>query len=412
MPAAKVTQAKFIEICQRLGSAQQIANEIGVDVRNVYRRARALESNLGLTLLRSGAAADKAEPTTTDADKLRAQIRTLKAEVNARTQDNLSDEYVRSQIIKLTKLPIDVPKWTNSKPKKSTGVTGVPTLMASDWHWGETVFPKQVNGVNEYNIEIAHRRAFRFFDTAIKLLTQHMVNPEYPGIVFILGGDMLSGDIHEELQDTNDIPVLPALLDLHGILIAGIEKLADQFGRVFLPCVTGNHGRNTRKMRAKHRNFTNFDWLLYNMLAKHFEDDSRITFLIPDGSDANYTVYGHRYCLTHGDQFRGGDSMIGALGPITRGDHKKRSRNTQIDMSYDTLVMGHWHQLIQLNKIIVNGSLKGYDEYAYMSNFGFEPPQQALWIDHPKHGVTFRMGINVDDSQIGQINKEWVSWKD
>lgn len=29
------------------------------------------------------------------------------------------------------------------------------------------------------------------------------------------------------------------------------------------------------------------------------------------------------YLLTHGDQFRGGDGVIGALGPIIRGDHKK-----------------------------------------------------------------------------------------
>lgn len=55
---------------------------------------------------------------------------------------------------------------------------------------------------------------------------------------------------------------------------------------------------------------------------------------------------------------------IRALGPIIRGDHKKRSRNSQIDLGYDTLLLGHWHQLIMLQRLIVNGSLKGYDEYA------------------------------------------------
>ena len=60
--------------------------------------------------------------------------------------------------------------------------------------------------------------------------------------------------------------------------------------------------------------------------------------------------------------------MIGALGPIIRGDHRKRSRNAQIDMEYDTMLCGHWHQLIQIERLIVNGSLKGYDEYAYSNN--------------------------------------------
>ena len=150
--------------------------------------------------------------------------------------------------------------------------------------------------------------------------------------------------------------------------------------------------------------------LLYQFLDKHFENDERVTFLIPDGSDAYYSIYGHKYLLTHGDQFRGGDGVIGALGPIIRGDHRKRSRNAQIEMEYDTMLLGHWHQLIQLERLIVNGSLKGYDEYAYANNFGFEPPRQALWLTHPEHGLTFSMPVYVDRKRQ-VISKEWISWK-
>ena len=59
---------------------------------------------------------------------------------------------------------------------------------------------------------------------------------------------------------TNEREIMPTLLDVHGLLIWCIETLAKEFGRVFVPCVTGNHGRNTHKIRAKGRNFTNFDW--------------------------------------------------------------------------------------------------------------------------------------------------------
>jgi hypothetical protein len=221
---------------------------------------------------------------------------------------------------------------------------------------------------------------------------------------------MVSGDIHEELMATNSMEIMPTVLDLFGVLTWCIQTLADEFGNVFIPCVSGNHGRNTHKIRAKGRNFTSFDWLLYQFLSKRFESDKRVQFHIPDGPDAYYSIYGHKYLLTHGDQFRGGDGVIGALGPIIRGDHRKRSRNAQIDMEYDTMLLGHWHQLIQLERLIVNGSLKGYDEYAYSNNFGFEPPRQALWLTHPDHGLTFSMPVYVDRKKK-QHNTEWISWK-
>ena len=100
--------------------------------------------------------------------------------------------------------------------------------------------------------------------------------------------------------------------------------------------------------------------------------------------------------------------MIGALGPIIRGDHKKRSRNAQISMEYDTLLLGHWHQYIHLTRLIVNGSLKGYDEYAYTNNFPFEKPQQALWLTHPKYGITYRMPVFVNREQPSKPT-QWIS---
>jgi len=339
----------------------------------------------------------------------RNKIRQLEATIHAHEENTLTAEYIKTTILKMSKKVVSPPNWL-IKPTKGKRSAGVPTLFASDWHWGEVVDPNQINGVNEYNVAIAQDRARVMIEKTIDLLKNHVALSDYPGIVFVLGGDMVSGDIHEELMATNSMEIMPTVIDLFGVLTWCIETLADEFGNVFVPCVSGNHGRNTHKIRAKGRNFTSFDWLLYQFLSKRFENDSRIQFHIPDGSDAYYSIYGHKYLLTHGDQFRGGDGVIGALGPIIRGDHRKRSRNAQIDMEYDTMILGHWHQLIQLERLIVNGSLKGYDEYAYANNFGFEPPRQALWITHPEHGLTFSMPVYVERKQK-QLNKEWITWK-
>lgn len=346
-----------------------------------------------------------------EAALLKDQVRTLRAQLATSARETLTDEYVRREIFKLADAPIEAPSWLTIAKPGAHGVTGVPTLFASDWHWGEVVDPKQVGGVNEYNLAVAHARARTLITRTIDLLRNHMARPNYPGIVFALGGDMMSGDIHEELSETNEAPVMPALVDLFGVLTWCVSALADEFGHVFVPCVTGNHGRNTRKPRAKQRNFSNFDWLLYTFLEKSFENDKRVRFLVASGSDAYYSVYGHRYLLTHGDQFRGGGGIAGPLMTIVRGDHKKRSRNAQINMEYDTLLMGHWHQLIQLQRLIVNGSLKGLDEYAYAGNFGFEVPEQALWVTHPEHGITFSLPIKLEQART-PASRSWVEWSE
>lgn len=398
-PMSDSLKAETLALLKRAGGNFTAASKLAGVSRTTFQ-SRVYTAQLGMPV----------EPTReiNAVVELKDEIRTLKAQIAGFNRETLDAKYVREKIIGLAEQPVRVPSWLlNNKAPKSA--PGVPTLLASDWHWGEVVDPAQIGGVNEYDTKLAHERAKRMVNNTIDLLNNHMVNPSYPGIVFALGGDMVTGDIHEELMATNEREIMPTVVDLWGVLAWCIETLADKLGRVFVPCVTGNHGRNTKKMRAKGRNFTSFDWLLYTFLAKRFEADTRVTFYIPDGPDALYSIYGHRYLLTHGDQFRGGDALIGPLGPIVRGDHRKRARNMQINADYDTIVMGHWHQLMQTQKFIVNGSLIGYNEYAYNSNFSFEPPRQALWITHAERGITFHMPVQVDGKK-SVTDQPWIQW--
>jgi hypothetical protein len=341
---------------------------------------------------------------------LQRRVKELERELAREKESRLSEEIVRGHIIRLAAFDPTPPDWI-IKPASGVKSPGVPVTMLSDWHYGEVVDPLQVNGVNKFNLKIADARAQKLIERTIQLLNQYMTPANYPGIVACLGGDMVSGDIHEELTATNEVEIGKAYNDLVDVLEWCIATLAAEFGKLFIPCVTGNHGRMTHKIRAKGRAFTNFDWLAYTALARRFRDDERIQFLIPDGPDAHFTVYRTRYCLVHGDAFRGGDGMVGALGPIIRGDHRKRGRNAQIGAGYDVLLLGHWHQQIHLERLIVNGSLKGYDEYAYGLSFPYEPPRQSLWITHPEQGITFRLPVNVE-RPVAESSRPapWVSW--
>lgn len=229
---------------------------------------------------------------------------------------------------------------------------------------------------------------------------------KYPGIVVPLGGDMVSGNIHDELSATNEVNTMPTLLDLYRQMVPALRLLADTFGHVFVPCVSGNHDRDTKKTWAKDRNHTSFGWLFYQLLSIAFESDRRLTFYIPDGPDALYRVFGLRFLLTHGDQFRGGDGIIGPLGPVTRGEQKKNTRNAAVGQDYDVMEFGHFHKRMLTARLRGNGTLKGMDEYAYRENFGFEPPSQNFYMTHADYGITFDAPVYCDKV----LNPKSVAW--
>lgn len=301
-----------------------------------------------------------------------------------------------SLIEKIEDLDPSPPKWlTPARPKSGHRATVVSIL--SDSHFDEVVVPAEVGGVNAYNREIATMRLEKYFKGIIKLSRDYLSGVTYDGAVIMLGGDMFSGDIHEELVQTNEDTILGSMLYWSELLAAGIEMIADEFGKVHVPVVVGNHGRRSRKPRMKLRARDNFDWFLGHLLARHFRDDKRVTFDIPEQADCLFNVYNTTHLLTHGDQFRGGGGIAGIWSPIVKGDTKKRQRQSLVDQPYDVMVMGHWHQLVWGGGFIVNGSSKGTDEYAWINNFGHEPPQQALWLVTPENGMSWHAPVLVSD---------------
>lgn len=349
-----------------------------------------------------------------DVASLKYRLKTVEAELSQARDNQLTAHLVRREIIGLrdSALAQTPPKWTQEIKKGGKGKSLVPMSIWSDWHWGEVVEKAQVNGVNEYNLEVAHARADQLLDSTINLCLNYTVHGEYPGFVLMLGGDMVSGTIHDELSMSNEKPIMPIVVDLFGVLLRGIEALREHFGKVYVVGVVGNHGRTSVRPHFKNHFFENYDWLIYNLLAKHFENDPAVTFNIPESSDAYFNVWAHRFLLTHGDRLgvAGGDGIIGALGPIMRGSFKTRNSSASIGLDFDTLVMGHWHQYIPLPRVIVNGALKGYDQFAKDKlRCVPERAQQALWFVHPTNGIISQQAVYCDEIGVA-LDHSWVSW--
>lgn len=395
-----------VKAVRSAGGVQAAADKAGIPRTTMRDRYRE-----GIRLLaKSGEEAP--EPNhEEEAQILRERVRSLETMLRTNNRDTLSAEYIKKQIIKLADTPVTPPNWVLAPVKK--GEPGVPVTMWSDWHLGETVRSEEVNGVNEYNLSVAHARVQRLVGGTIDMLTNYTVHTKpYPGIVVCLGGDMVSGDIHEELRETNERPTMAVVVEAVGILRWAIATLADRFGRVFVPCVAGNHGRTSGKPKHANRNWTNFDWLIYQFLAKSFEGDSRVHFLIGEGADVIFSVFGHRYLLTHGDNLaKGGDGQIGHFGPVIRGSQRRQVRNQAVNQEFDTMICGHYHSLTMTPRFIVNGSLVGPGAFSHNLAFSFEKPQQALWMSHQNKGVTICMPVFLEDgSPYKGEAPDWVSW--
>lgn len=289
------------------------------------------------------------------------------------------------------------PAWAAPKKRKPREHTGTLSLLLSDLHLDEVVDPAEVEGLNCYNREIALQRLNRTADKTVLLARDYISGVHYDGLSLMLGGDMYSGFIHEELAETNECTLIESVEFWLTPLSAMIGMFADEFGKVHVSGVVGNHSRLSRKPRMKRRVTDNVDWLTYRLLMRDFANDDRITWQIPYSADTTVQLYNTKFLFTHGDQFKGGGGTAGVLSPLRGGANKKALRSMLLSKTWDYMVCGHWHNYAAFKNIICNGSLKGYDEFAYMNNYEYEDAMQALWLTTPEHGMTMNMPVLCQD---------------
>jgi len=346
--------------------------------------------------------------------RLKSRIRLLERALRRAEEQHVSFEEVRQEILGLRDASSarPPPKWLSAPIAKGSS-PGTPVLLLSDWHMGERVRAAEVGGLNAYSREISIRRAQRVCDATIVLAREYMVNPTYPGIVVGLLGDMVTGEIHDELARTNDMDPMPTLLLTVDLLVELLSQLAVAFGRVFVPCVSGNHGRVDKKMSIKAFSPRNYDWLIYQLVERRLADrgEKRITIAAPVENEVAFKVHGHRFLALHGHDLgvKGGDGIIGALGPIMRGRLKTSGQKASVGQEFDTLLIGHWHQYITLPGLVVNNTLKGYDEFAAkVLRAPPSRPSQALFYVHPDQGITSHWQVFAEPARRRPGAEKWI----
>lgn len=406
----KYTDAQLQEIARTVkangGSIAKAAMLLATPVRTIENQMKAFKVR-GLVL-----------PTERDPlEAAKLEIKTLKRDLNEVIKENMDAQSIKKEIYGLSQIEPEAPEWILDQKKVGRKArAGIPMLHWSDWHYGEVVSLAETGGANEFNRDIARQRVRALVESSIRLARGFAFREDHsapPGIVVAINGDLISGDIHDELRETNEAPPFVCVDDLFGMLVWSIDQLKDQFGKVFVPCTVGNHGRSTLKPRSKNRVFLSYEWNLYRSLQRHYQNDPKVSVLVADGADLLYKVNGWRVFQTHGDALgvKGGDGIIGALGPIARGAIKIRDSEVKIGKDFDYLIMGHWHQDLWIGNTVVNGALIGYNGFARLV-LRARParPSQQIWFMHPEHGMTARLPVYVDKAEPKRLGVEpkWV----
>jgi hypothetical protein len=299
----------------------------------------------------------------------------------------------------MLKRPAQPPQWLAPEPGAQSRTAGL--LHISDLHVGEVVRPDEIAGSNEYNPEVFVRRIRRLFAASLEILPRWSADSHLRGVVVAVNGDLVSGDIHDELRRTNAIPAIEQVYLCADELTAGIEQVADKFGAVWATFTPGNHGRSTEKTHAKRTSALSYDMLIGEMVRRHFADDPRVTVLLATGPDLEYPVLGWRIFQSHGDALGtgGGKGFAGPVLPIARGAKNVEWQAYRLHKRHDIILTAHYHTSSNPARgVLANGSMVGFNEYANRIRAGIEPPQQWLALIHERWGIRERCEIQLEEA--------------
>lgn len=273
------------------------------------------------------------------------------------------------------------------------GHESIANIVASDWHYEETVDPSTISDLNAFDLKVAQARIEALWPNSLKLIDMCRTKSTVDSVVLWLLGDLISGYIHPELAESNGLSPVEAIARLHGLICSGIDQLLKEgrFKKIIMPCSFGNHGRTTEKRRVSTAAQNSYEWLLYHFLAKWYANEKRVQFQIATGYHNYIQLFGFTYRGHHGDNIR----YMGGVGDVDIPLNKaiaqwNKARKADVD------VLGHWHSRKASRNFVINGSLIGYNAYSVAIKANYEPPTQSFFMVHPRWNKTVEAPIYLE----------------
>lgn len=326
-------------------------------------------------------------------EKFETKIRELEARLRQREQELAVSDDLRSGVFGLCEQDLAPPKLLAvAKPGKGRHIA-IPQVLISDEQVGERIKPGEIEGVNEYDHDIYSQRHDLCAEKVVEISTRYMVGQQFPCLIAAFLGDAVNGEIHAELAETNSLQSVPSAARVVEKRRDAIDLWLKHFERVFVIVIPGNHGRTTVKPRFKRYAAMNYETLIGWWLQTLYEKEQRVKIVVPESGDYWLPLWDRGLFYTHGDRMGrmsgagSGQGFAGRALPIVRGSKNIREQQSALGRRIDYIHIGHWHERMEVGGTFANGTMAGYNEYAYGLRYVAAPAEQWLYFLHPDRGA-------------------------
>lgn len=306
---------------------------------------------------------------------------------NKKLRESLGEQKEILSVIRTTVEAVEpFPNQYQPKSRKKTLPEVAAGICLGDWHTGEVISPEETEGFGGYDFEIEQKRIFNIVDEFLKYVdVQRDIYKISHCAIFGLA-DWVSGNIHYELEVTNEFPAPVAAVKAGLLLGEVVRRISAHFETVDgFEISIDNHGRFTRKNQHKQGGFNNWSYVVNTVANVYASKCSNFTPTVASGMKLLADVLGKKFLVEHGHTLK---SWMGIpFYGIDRQSGREAMRRMGTDLEFDYQVYGHYHvPNFMYRRVLMNGSLSGTSEFD--SSVGrHSGPAQVVFLVHPKHGV-------------------------
>lgn len=299
------------------------------------------------------------------------------------------------QVLKpFTPEPIVYKPNLETKSKSSSAAV----MHSTDQHEGAVQLPDEIEGFGQFNPLVCRRRKVGFAYDFLKWI-KFQSGFNLPELHIIDTGDNVSGDIHQELQITNEHPVTVQCVNAAINSALQVQVLAPHFDRVIYHFIgSDNHGRLMKKPQAKEEGINSYNFLVGYILGLMIRKHDNVDFRLYPQYQKVINVLNRNYLITHSHGVKGWAGIpwyglqrkVGKEAQARLQKIMKEIQDNVIKMSrqvgFHLMIHGHFHTPYFAPTLLLygGGSISGTDAYDHKEG-RYSDPSQTGWIVHPEN---------------------------
>lgn len=258
---------------------------------------------------------------------------------------------------------------------------GHSTLLVSlnDIHYGANID----NAWRRYNSRICAHMFEEYLEKALHIANVHGCED----CVVWASGDVISGNIHRNIQVTNKENVIEQVMGASELIAEFLAELSRNFKTVRFVSVAGNHSRIEPNKDNAIRG-ERLDNLVEWYLAARLQNFDNVIITDEHKMDDTISVFevrGKIYVLCHGD-FDGSYTKVQSL-------------QTMVQQPVYAILSGHRHHnqtdVVQGVRTVMAGSFQGMDDFCVEKRIYGKPEQMICVCDET--GIICHYDIELDD---------------